>query len=237
MSTCKYPELENELGIVLTEFQREQFNQFFELLVEWNKHMNLTGITEYGEVLSKHFFDSLTCGKGLADWTNKKVIDVGTGAGFPGVPMKIANPSIEITLLDSLNKRIQFLDEVVGTLGLKNVELIHGRAEDYGQDADYRETYDAAISRAVADLAVLSEYVLPFIKVGGVFVAQKSLNAIDEIEQSKNAIEILGGKIRDIIEVKVPGIDIVHSLVIIEKVGETPEKYPRKAGKPTKKPL
>jgi len=151
--------------------------------------------------------------------------------------MKIANPSIEITLLDSLNKRIQFLDEVVGTLGLENVELIHGRAEDYGQDDDYRETYDAAISRAVADLAVLSEYVLPFIKVGGVFVAQKSLNAIDEIEQSKNAIEILGGKIRDIIEVKVPGIDIVHSLVIIEKVGETPAKYPRKAGKPTKKPL
>jgi len=237
MSTCKYSELENELGIVLAESQREQFNQFFELLVEWNKHMNLTGITEYGEVLSKHFFDSLTCGKGLADWTDKKVIDVGTGAGFPGVPMKIANPSIEITLLDSLNKRIQFLDEVVGTLGLENVELIHGRAEDYGQDDDYRETYDAAISRAVADLAVLSEYVLPFIKVGGVFVAQKSLNAIDEIEQSKNAIEILGGKIRDIIEVKVPGIDIVHSLVIIEKVGETPAKYPRKAGKPTKKPL
>jgi 16S rRNA (guanine527-N7)-methyltransferase len=237
MSTLKYPELEKELGIELSEGQRTQFNQFYELLVEWNKHMNLTGITDYDEVLSKHFFDSLTCVKGLENWENKKVIDVGTGAGFPGVPMKIANPSLEITLLDSLNKRINFLDTVAGQLGLENVELVHGRAEDYGQNVDYREQYDAAISRAVADLSVLSEYVLPFIKVGGVFVAQKSLSAVEEIEKSKNAIEILGGRIRDIIEVKVPGIEIVHSLVVIEKVTPTPAKYPRKAGKPTKKPL
>jgi 16S rRNA (guanine527-N7)-methyltransferase len=237
MQTHKYPELERELEIELSENQRRQFNQFFELLVEWNKHMNLTGIVEYDEVLSKHFFDSLTCIKGLEDWANKKVIDVGTGAGFPGVPMKIAIPTLEITLLDSLSKRINFLGAVAGELGLENVELIHGRAEDYGQNSAYRETYDAAISRAVADLSVLSEYVLPFIKVGGVFVAQKSLGAKEEIESSTNAIKILGGQIRDIIEVKVPGIDIVHSLVVIEKVESTPAKYPRKAGKPTKKPL
>lgn len=237
MSISKYAELEKELGIELTETQRIQFNDFFELLVEWNKKMNLTGITEYAEVLSKHFFDSLTCIKGLDDWSNKKIIDVGTGAGFPGVPMKIANPTIEITLLDSLSKRINFLEVVSETLGLENVELIHGRAEDYGQNSDYRESYDGAISRAVADLAVLSEYVLPFIKIGGVFVAQKSISAMDEIELAKKAIGILGGEIRDIIEVKVPGIDIVHALVIIEKVQLTPAKYPRKAGKPTKKPL
>lgn len=237
MQTYKYPELEKELNMELSECQRTQFNQFFELLVAWNKHMNLTGIVEYEDVLSKHFFDSLTCIKGLENWVDKKVIDVGTGAGFPGVPMKIANPSIEITLLDSLSKRINFLDAVVETLNLEHVELIHGRAEDYGQNPAYRETYDVAISRAVADLSVLSEYVLPFIKIGGAFVAQKSLGAKEEIEDSKHAIEILGGKIRDIIEVKVPGIDIVHALVIIEKVEPTPAKYPRKAGKPTKKPL
>lgn len=237
MQTHKYPELEKELNIELSECQREQFNHFFELLVTWNKHMNLTGIVEYEDVLSKHFFDSLTCIKGLESWVDKKVIDVGTGAGFPGVPMKIANPSMEITLLDSLSKRINFLEAVVEALALEKVELIHGRAEDYGQNAAYRETYDVAISRAVADLSVLSEYVLPFIKIGGAFVAQKSLGAKDEIESSKHAIEILGGKIRDIIEVKVPGIDIVHALVIIEKVEPTPAKYPRKAGKPTKKPL
>lgn len=237
MPTSKYPALEKELGIELSEVQRGQFNQFYELLVDWNTRMNLTGITEYGDVLSKHFFDSLTCIKGLEDWSGKKVIDVGTGAGFPGVPMKIANPTMAITLLDSLNKRIQFLDVVAKDLGLEDVELIHGRAEDYGQNPEYRETYDAAISRAVADLAVLSEYVLPFIKIGGFFVAQKSINAVDEIEQAKNAIGLLGGQIRDIIEVKVPGIDIVHALVVIEKTNETPSKYPRKAGKPTKKPL
>lgn len=237
MQTHKYPELEKELNIELSESQREQFNHFFELLVTWNKHMNLTGIVEYEDVLSKHFFDSLTCIKGLENWEDKKVIDVGTGAGFPGVPMKIANPSIKITLLDSLSKRINFLDAVVDALDLEHVELIHGRAEDYGQNEAYRETYDVAISRAVADLSVLSEYVLPFIKIGGAFVAQKSIGAKEEIESSKHAIEILGGKIRDIIEVKVPGIDIVHALVIIEKVEATPAKYPRKAGKPTKKPL
>lgn len=237
MPTSKYPLLEKELGIELSETQRLQFNDFHRLLVEWNKKMNLTGITDYDEVLSKHFFDSLTCIKGLNDWTNLKVIDVGTGAGFPGVPMKIANPSMEITLLDSLSKRINFLDVVADELELENVELIHGRAEDYGQDSEYRETYDAAISRAVADLAVLSEYVLPFIKIGGVFVAQKSMNAKDEIQLANNAIEILGGKIRDIIDVKVPGTEIVHALVVIEKITATPDKYPRKAGKPTKKPL
>ncbi len=237
MPTSKYPLLEKELGIELSETQRLQFNDFHRLLVEWNKKMNLTGITDYDEVLSKHFFDSLTCIKGLEDWTDLKVIDVGTGAGFPGVPMKIANPSMEITLLDSLSKRINFLDFVANELELENVELIHGRAEDYGQDSEYRETYDAAISRAVADLAVLSEYVLPFIKIGGVFVAQKSMNAKDEIQLANNAIEILGGKIRDIIDVKVPGTEIVHALVVIEKIIATPDKYPRKAGKPTKKPL
>lgn len=237
MTTSKYPMLEKELDISLSEKQRMQFNEFHRLLVEWNEKMNLTGITDYDEVLSKHFFDSLTCIKGLEDWTDLKVIDVGTGAGFPGVPMKIANPSIEITLLDSLSKRINFLDLVADELELEDVKLIHGRAEDYGQDEQYRETFDAAISRAVADLAVLSEYVLPFIKIGGVFVAQKSINARNEIELANNAIEILGGKIRDIIDVKVPGTEIVHALVIIEKVKHTPDKYPRKAGKPTKKPL
>ncbi len=237
MEKQKYIQLENESGIRLDDKKREKFDKFYEILVETNKYMNLTGITEYDEVLSKHFFDSLTCFSGLDDWDNKKVIDVGTGAGFPGMPLKIANSSLKITLLDSLNKRINFLKEVASELELLDIDFIHGRAEDYGQNNDYREQYDIAVSRAVANLSVLCEYVMPFIKVGGYFISQKSLNIDEELNNSKGAIELLGGKIQELKEVKVAGTDIVHTLVVIKKIKKTPKKYPRKAGTPAKKPL
>ncbi len=225
------------LGIELTDKQVEQFIQYFEILVEWNKVMNLTGITEYEEVVEKHFVDSLSLVNVLNLQTRETVIDIGTGAGFPGIPLKIAFPHLKITLLDSLNKRIKFLNTVIETLGLENIETIHGRAEDFAKQAEYREQYDLCVSRAVANLSTLSEYCLPYVKVGGMFVPYKSGEIDEEVKNASKAISILGGKNVDTVKFQLPGTDIGRSFVKIEKIKSTAKKYPRKAGLPSKEPL
>lgn len=221
----------------LTTFQKEQFNKFYDILIDWNKIMNLTAITEYEEVLKKHFLDSLSITKVINLEEIQSVIDVGTGAGFPGIPLKITFPHLKVTLLDSLNKRIRFLDEVICELGLKNVDTIHGRAEDIGKMEKYREQYDLCVSRAVANLATLSEYCLPYIKVGGIFISYKSGNIEEEIKNSRKSVDLLGGIIKETVKFELPGTDIGRSFVIIEKQKNTPKKYPRKAGLPSKEPL
>ena len=225
------------LGIQLTDVQKKQFDRYFELLIEWNRVMNLTGITEYDEVNLKHFTDSLTIVR-IKDMENvSTLIDVGTGAGFPGIPIKIAFPYIKVTLLDSLNKRIKFLNQVVEELDLEDVVTLHGRAEDYAKKEEYREQFDLCASRAVANLSTLSEYCLPFIKKGGCFVSYKSADSDEEIQQSEKALDILGGKIEKVDKFVLPGSDMGRALVMIEKVKNTPRKYPRKAGVPSKEPL
>ena len=216
------------INVELSDKQIEQLDKYYEILVEWNSFMNLTGITEYEEVMLKHYLDSLVLrlpidGSNL----NIKLIDVGTGAGFPGLPLKIAYPDTEVVLFDSLNKRIKFLDEVIAQLGLKGISTVHGR----------REQFDVSVSRAVADLSVLSEYNLPFVKVGGYFVAYKSGEIDEELEKSKKAILILGGQIEKVDKFKLPETDIERSLVYIKKVKNTPKKFPRKAGLPAKEPI
>lgn len=232
-----YRELSKELEIKISDDQIKAFERYYELLVHWNSFMNLTGITDHREVIVKHFFDSLTCLKAEIKFENAKILDIGTGAGFPGMPIKIFVPSVQMNLMDSLNKRINFLKEVCTDLNISDVNFFHGRAEDYGQNSQHREKYDIVISRAVADLGVLGEYALPFIKVGGHFIAEKSSNSLEEIERSKSAIKILGGKVENIVEVKVPGDERINFIVIIKKINKTPAKYPRKAGTPTKNPL
>lgn len=225
------------LGITLTEEQKKQFDTFYELLVEWNKVMNLTGITEYEEVNEKHFVDSVSLIKALDIHQVETVIDVGTGAGFPGIPLKIAFPHLKIVLLDSLNKRIQFLNTVIDTLGLKDITTIHGRAEDFAKKEEYREQFDLCVSRAVANLSTLSEYCLPYVKKGGCFLPYKSGEIDQEVEQAKKAVHILGGKLEDVVKFELPGTTIGRSFVKIKKVQNTSKKYPRKAGLPTKEPL
>ena len=228
----------DSIGMTLSDIQIEQLDKYYELLVEWNSFMNLTGITDYEEVMLKHYLDSLVL-KLPINGENKhiKLIDVGTGAGFPGLPLKIAYPEAEVVLFDSLNKRIKFLDEVINTLGLKNVTTIHGRAEDGGRNPKLREQFDVSVSRAVADLAVLSEYNLPFVKVGGYFVAYKSKDVDAEVEKSKKSIGILGGEVEKVDKFTLPETDIERALVYIKKVKNTGKKYPRKAGVPGKEPL
>ncbi len=228
----------DSIGMTLSDIQIEQLDKYYELLVEWNSFMNLTGITDYEEVMLKHYLDSLVL-KLPINGGNKhiKLIDVGTGAGFPGLPLKIAYPEAEVVLFDSLNKRIKFLDEVINTLGLKNVTTIHGRAEDGGRNPKLREQFDVSVSRAVADLAVLSEYNLPFVKVGGYFVAYKSKDVDAEVEKSRKAISILGGEVEKVDKFTLPETDIERALVYIKKVKNTGKKYPRKAGVPGKEPL
>ena len=226
-----------ELGIHLTDTQVNQFETYYELLVEWNKVMNLTGITEYDEVMQKHFVDSLSIVK-VADLGQcKKVLDMGTGAGFPGIPIKIVYPHLEVVLLDSLNKRIKFLNEVIGKLGLSGITAIHGRAEDYAKQKEYREMFDLCVSRAVANLASLSEYCIPYTMLHGNFISYKSGSIEDELQNAKNAVFLLGGKMKDTVKFTLPGSDIERSLVVIEKVKKTPGKYPRKAGLPAKEPI
>lgn len=225
------------LGITLNEVQKKQFQDFYEILVEWNEFMNLTGITEYEEVNEKHFVDSLSLVKAVNPQEVKTVIDVGTGAGFPGIPLKIVFPHMEVVLLDSLNKRVKFLNAVIEKLGLTGIKAIHGRAEDYAKQSEYREQFDLCVSRAVANLSTLSEYCVPYVRVGGVFLPYKSGEIDEEVEQSKKAVHILGGKIQEIIKFQLPGSEIGRSFVKIEKIQNTSKKYPRKAGLPAKEPL
>ena len=225
------------ISVELTDKQVSQFIKFYEMLVEWNKVMNLTGITEYDEVVMKHFVDSLSIVKVNGLDNVKSIIDVGTGAGFPGIPLKIAFPEVKITLLDSLNKRINFLNAVIEELGLEDIETIHGRAEDFAKKIDYREQYDMCVSRAVANLSTLSEYCLPYVKVGGSFIPYKSGEIDEELNNSKKAVQILGGQIEGVVKFQLPDTDIGRSFVKIKKNKNTAKKYPRKAGLPAKEPL
>lgn len=226
-----------ELEIPLDKSQMDAFIQYYELLVEWNSFMNLTAITDFQEVCVKHFLDSLSLNKIMDCHQKLRVIDIGTGAGFPGIPLKIAFPELKITLLDSLGKRVKFLNEVIERLNLKDIEAIHGRAEDYAKPTALRESYDICVSRAVANLATLSEYCLPYVKVEGVFVSYKSEKVVEEMEQAKKAITLLGGKIISQNEFTLPSSDIYRNLLVIQKEKITPKKYPRKAGLPSKEPL
>lgn len=226
-----------ELSISLDLKQQQQFDKYYRILVEWNEFMNLTGITEYEEVIEKHFIDSLSIVKIINLENIETVIDIGTGAGFPGIPLKIAFPHLKVTLLDSLNKRIKFLNEVIQQLELENIVTIHGRAEDYAKQKDYREQYDLCVSRAVANLSTLSEYCLPYVKINGLFISYKSGDIEEELNISKNAVKILGGEINNIIKFQLPETGIGRSFVKINKTKQTAKKYPRKAGLPSKKPL
>ena len=224
--------------VLLSEKQLNQFYQYYELLIKWNEVMNLTAITELEQVVTKHFVDSLSLAKIVDNLEDKiSLIDVGTGAGFPGSPLKIAFPEIKITLLDSLNKRVKFLDEVIGQLGLNEIETVHGRAEDLGRDGKYREKFDLCVSRAVANLSTLSEYCLPFVKKDGCFVSYKSGKVEEELGQAKGALKLLGGKIEDTISFCLPRDDGERCLVKIRKVENISKKYPRKAGVPGREPL
>lgn len=227
------------LNIILREEQLQSFLEYYDLLVEWNEKMNLTAITEFQDVLKKHFTDSLTLIKAIPDLEEKeyKLIDVGTGAGFPGIPLKIAFPGIHATLLDSLNKRIGFLNHVIQKANLEKIEAIHGRAEDLAKPQEKREKYDICVSRAVANLATLSEYCIPFVKIGGTFISYKADLTEDELEGAKKAIKTLGGKIKDVISFQLPETEMKRTLVVIEKISSTPKKYPRKAGIPAKEPI
>lgn len=227
----------SSLGINLGDLEIERFIKYKDLLKEWNTKINITAITDDDEIDIKHFLDSLTPFATELFNGNKKVIDIGTGGGFPGLPLKIINTDLDMTLLDSLNKRIIFLNQVIAELGLDGIEAIHGRAEELSIKPNFREGFDICVSRAVASLDTLSEYCIPFVKVGGYFVSMKGLDMDEELQLSKNAIKTLGGKLVDKKLVQIPESDIIHSLIIIEKIRETPTKYPRGGGKPRKNPL
>ena len=227
----------DRLQIETNENMLEQFDLFYHLLVEWNKVMNLTGITEYEEVVEKHFADSLSLARFLDLNKIHTVIDVGTGAGFPGIPLKIAFPHLKVVLLDSLNKRINFLNEVIAKLDLREIHTIHGRAEEYARKPEYREQFDLCVSRAVANLSVLSEYCIPYIRIRGIFVPYKSGEIDEEVAASRKAVDILGGQIDHVEKFQIPDTDIHRSFVFINKIKNTQKKYPRKAGTPAKEPL
>lgn len=223
--------------ISLDDGQIQQFLAYKESLLEWNDKINLTAIVDDYEIIIKHFIDSLSCLSTGKFFHGCTMIDVGTGAGFPGIPIKIARTDIKVTLMDSLNKRIQFLNHVIETTGIKDINAIHSRAEDLGNQKVYREKYDIVVSRAVANLAVLAEYCMPFVKVGGYLISMKGSDVDTELQQAKNAVKILGGEIETISNIVLPETDIKHSLIIIKKIQQCPTKYPRKAGKPSKEPL
>ena len=225
----------NSIGIELTDSQLNAFETYYDMLIDRNKVMNLTAITEFDEVMDKHFLDSVYLFRSIKLEADYKLIDIGTGAGFPGIPLKIVFPELKITLLDSLNKRVGFLNDLIEELNLNDIEAIHGRAEDIARDKAYRASYDIAVSRAVANLSTLSEYCLPFVKIGGKFVSYKSGDCADEVDNAKAAIHLLGGKINKIDEFSYSNNS--RSFIVIDKVMNTSSKYPRKAGLPSKKPL
>lgn len=231
----KLKELLNKIELDINELQIEKFYSFMNLLLEWNEKINLTAITEENEIILKHFVDCLTIQKYMKN--NEKIIDIGTGAGFPGIPLSIMNEKSEFTLVDSLNKRINFINEVKEKIDLKNVFTIHSRAEDLGQNRIYREKFDIAVSRAVANLSVLLEYLLPTVKVGGKVICMKGSQIEDEINNAGKALKELGGEIKKIEEFYLPETDMKRNIIIIEKNKITPSKYPRKAGMPMKQPL
>ena len=223
----------NKIDLQINDIQIEQFYNYMNLLLEWNQKINLTAITDENDIILKHFIDSITINKYLSDYKN--IVDVGTGAGFPGIPLNIINNKLEYTLVDSLNKRISFLNDVINNLELNNITAVHSRVEDFAKNN--RECFDIATSRAVASLNVLVEYLLPLIKVNGICICMKGPNIQEEIDNAKNAIELLGGKIETVEEITLPDSDITRNIVIIKKIKETPKKYPRKAGTAVKEPI
>lgn len=226
-----------KIGIELSQDKIDKLIKYYELLVEKNKVMNLTAITEYKDVVIKHFADSLSIIKAVNMSEVTNIIDIGTGAGFPGMVLKIVFPDVKITLLDSLNKRVNFLNEVITELHLKDINAIHGRAEDYAHNDIYREKYDLCVSRAVANLSTLSEYCIPYVKVGGKFVSYKAGECEEEINNAKKAVNMLGGKIEETVDFILPETDISRTFVVIDKLRNTSVKYPRKSGLPSKEPL
>lgn len=226
-----------EYGLELTTAQMAQFNTYYDLLIEWNQKINLTAITEPKDVAIKHMIDSLSCFKSNLFEENCSLIDVGTGAGFPGLPLKIFFPSLKLTLLDSLNKRVKFLQLVVDTLGLKDVNVIHARSEEAAKNKKYREQFDFATARAVARLPILCEYCLPFVKLNGMFIALKGRQYEEEIAEAGKAIKVLGGKLVKTMPVKLPELDDKRAVIYVQKVKATPKTYPRKAGTPEKNPI
>lgn len=226
-----------KLDISLSDLQVKQLLIFYEVLKEKNKVLNLTAITDFDEVVDKHFLDSLSLIK-MIDLTQPlKILDLGTGAGFPGIPLKIAFPQLEIVLMDSLNKRVLFLKDVITELKLHKISALHGRAEEIARKSDYREKFDICVSRAVANLSALSEYCIPFVRQGGMFISYKSGEIEEEVLQAKRAVHLLGGKIKEVEKFQLPGTDIWRSFVKIEKINKTSKTYPRKAGTPTREPL
>ena len=224
-------------GLSFDESKYDKFIKYKDMIKEWNQKINITAITEDSEIIKKHFIDSIKMFKFSPLSEAKSIIDIGTGGGFPGIPIKIINEDKEVVLLDSLNKRIKFLDEVIKTLNLPNIATIHGRAEDFAQEVKYREKFDVAVSRAVANMTTLSELCLPYVKFNGYFVAMKGPSVEEEILNAKNALNILGGKIEDIIQVSIEDSDLKHNLVIVKKIKNTPKAYPRQAGTANKNPL
>jgi len=223
------------IGIEISENNLEKFYEYMNMLLDWNKKINLTAITEPEDIILKHFIDSITINKYILE--SQKIIDIGTGAGFPGIPLKILNDKEDFTLVDSLNKRILFLDEVKDKLKLENVRCLHARVEDLSQNKEFREKFDIITSRAVARLNILVEYMLPFIKIGGKGICMKGPDIENEINEAEKAIKILGGKIIDIEKIVLPDTNIERNIIIIEKRNETPSQYPRRAGIPVKNPI
>lgn len=230
-----FMEYAKKINIDINEEQINKFYDYMNLLIEWNKKINLTAITDYNEIILKHFVDSLTINKCIKE--NNYVVDIGTGAGFPGIPLKIIRDDIKIVLVDSLNKRINFLNEVIKELNLKNIETVHARAEEFGRNKKYRQKFDIATSRAVANLSTLSEYMIPLVKINGRCICMKGKEIKEELKDSLNAIKVLGGKVENVEEFELADNDINRSIIYILKEKDTPNKYPRKAGTPSKDPI
>lgn len=231
----KIKEYMNKINIEISDKQIEKFFDYMNLLLEWNEKINLTAITEPEDIILKHFVDCATILKYIED--KDKIIDIGTGAGFPGIPLKILNEKLDITLMDSLNKRINFLNEIINKLDLKNIVAIHARAEELARNKEYREKFDIATSRAVANLSTLSEYMLPFVKKNGMVISMKGSNIEEEVKNAKKAIKILGGEIKKIDNFNLANTNNIRNIITIKKVVKTPREFPRKAGKPSKEPI